>query len=71
MFIDIFVKFGFSSDGPEQTERQSIGFNFLWSNWQKVQLNTDLLKQRHIFIQKIVALLKINEMKSLLKCGYF
>ncbi len=28
MFIDIFVKFGFSSDRPEQTERQSRALTF-------------------------------------------
>ncbi len=28
--------------GTEQTDGQSSGSNFQWSNWQKVQFNTDI-----------------------------
>ncbi len=38
------------------------------SNWQKVQLNTDLLKQRtQVFIHKVNGWLKLNEIKILIK----
>ncbi len=38
--------------GTEQTNRQSSGSNFQWSNWQKVQFNTDLLEQRHGYLYR-------------------
>ncbi len=48
----------------------AIGFFFWWStDWQKVLLNTDLLKQGHRYLQKMAALLKLNEMRSIIKNG--
>jgi hypothetical protein len=56
---------GFSCDGNiwrtdkqssgitfERTDTQSSGFNFQQSNWQKDQFNTDLLKQKHIYLYR-------------------
>jgi hypothetical protein len=41
---------------------------FFVSNWQKVQLNTDLLKtMAQVFIHKLSGWLKQNEIKGLIK----
>ncbi len=36
----------------EQTAAQSSGSNFQWSNWQKVQFDTDLLKWKHSYLYR-------------------
>ncbi len=41
-----------------------LGFSV--SNWQKVQLNTDLLKQKYLYT-KHNGWLKLNEIKILIK----
>ncbi len=36
----------------ERTASQSSGSNFQWSNWQKVQFNTDLFKWKHSYLYR-------------------
>ncbi len=47
----------------------SCNWIFHWqSNWQNVQLNTDLLKtETQVFIQKMTAWLNLNEIRSIIK----
>ncbi len=48
----------------------AIGFFSEQSNWQKVQLNTDLLKRGHEYLyRKLIAWLKRNEIRSVIKLG--
>ncbi len=44
-----FCEFGFFFLLTERTAGQSNGSNFQWRNLQKVQFNTDLLKDKHGF----------------------
>jgi len=73
-FSDIFVLLDFSSDSNfwltdkqssgltyEQTALQSSGSNFQCSNWQKVQFNTDLLKQKHGYLYRKMAVVFKSE----------
>ncbi len=63
--LNFLVELGFSSNGNlwwtdkqssgltlEQTALQSSSSNFQRNNWQKVQFNTDLLKQRHRYLDR-------------------
>ncbi len=43
-----------------------VQLGFSMSNWQKVQLNTDLLKRRsQVFIHNANAQLKLNDIKAI------
>ncbi len=43
-----------------------------WSNWKKVQLNTDLLKLRHVYLyRRMMVWLKLNEFRSVINMGGF
>ncbi len=58
-----------------QCYKQFVSCNWVflkWSNWQKVQLNIDLLKLRHKYIyRRMMAWLKLNEIRSIIKMGDF
>jgi hypothetical protein len=65
------VQLGFSSDS-EPTDKQSSGTNFQQSNWQKVQFNTNLLKQRHWYHSENDGMIKTKlNMRALFKCKAF
>ncbi len=47
-----------------------LGFYMI--NWQKVRLNTDLLKQRaQVFMHEMNGSLKLNEIRVLIRLGEF
>ncbi len=65
------MQLGFSLDG-KPTDKQSSGTNFQRSNWQKVQFNTNLLKQRHRYHSENDGMIKTKwNLRALLKCKAF
>ncbi len=64
------MQLGFSSDNFERTDKQFSGSSLLGSNWQKVQLNTDLLKHNCRYLYRKVGMNKmVNEIKSIIEKG--
>ncbi len=78
IFLRMFSEFQFSKSHDKKLFLRSfvktyfctIGFFCEYRDWQKVQFNHDLLKQRHEYLcRKMVAGLKLNEIRSIIKLG--
>ncbi len=68
MFL-VKLSFIFFDGAFEQTDRQSSGSNLERSNWQKVQLNTDLLKQGHRYLYRNDIIIKTKWNWEVIKNG--
>ncbi len=63
------LSFIFFDGAFERTDGQSSGSNLEQSNWPKVQLNTDLLKQGHRYLYRNDSVIKTKWNWEVIKNG--